>query len=391
MKPRVVLLRGHSANPWDLGPWELLAADYDVSVLVSGSNLHDLGGLSLERRRVRTPRDVLPPGRAAGAVAYALGERYLGLADALAGAAIVHSAEIGTWFSAQAARAKPRLGFRLVLTVWETIPWLGAYRWPRERRYREATLPAVDRFLPTTERARRTLLLEGADPDRVEVCPPGVDLDRFAAGEGDHPAAGPGPAGPAGALPRATSTGGHTVLSPGRLVWEKGHQDVLRAVAALRRGLDGAPRDDVRALLVGDGPEADRLRTHAAELGIADAVELRAHVPYEEMPSLYASASCVVLASLPTRGWEEQFGMVLVEAMAAGVPIVGADSGAIPEVVGEQATLVAPGDWPGLARALAEGPLAGHGRVDYDRTRLERFSTAAAAERLRSAYRSVLA
>jgi glycosyltransferase involved in cell wall biosynthesis len=105
------------------------------------------------------------------------------------------------------------------------------------------------------------------------------------------------------------------------------------------------------------------------------------------MPALYASAACVVLASLPTRGWEEQFGMVLVEAMAAGVPIVAADSGAIPEVVADRATLVAPGDWPGLARALAGGALDG-GRVDYGS--LERFSTAAAADRLRAAYRRVL-
>jgi glycosyltransferase involved in cell wall biosynthesis len=362
-----VLLRGHSANPWDLGPWELLADDHDVSVLVTGSNLYDVDGLRLRRDRVRTPRDVLPGGRAAGAVAYALGERYLGLGDRLAGADVVHSAEIGTWFSAQAARLKARLGFRLVVTVWETIPWLGAYRWPRERGYRQATLPAVDLFLPTTERARRTLLLEGADPDRVEVCPPGVDLERFA-GRPDAPP-------------------GRVVLSPGRLVWEKGHQDVLRAMAALRQGLDGHALDDVRVVLVGDGPEADRLRRHAAELGIADAVEIRAHVPYDEMPGLYASAACVVLASLPTRGWEEQFGMVLVEAMAAGVPIVAADSGAIPEVVGDRASLVAPGDWPGLARALAGGALDG-GRVDYGS--LERFSTAAAADRLRAAYRRVL-
>jgi glycosyltransferase involved in cell wall biosynthesis len=317
---------------------------------------------------VRTPRDALPGGRAAGAVAYALGERYLGLGQRLSGAAIVHSAEIGTWFSAQAARLKSRLGFRLVVTVWETIPWLGAYRWPRERRYREATMPAVDLFLPATERARTGLLLEGAPHDRVEVCPPGVDLKRFA-GSRDAPP-------------------GHLVLSPGRLVWEKGHQEVLRAVAALRRGLLGdRPDGDVRALLVGDGPEAGRLRRYAAELGIADAVEIRPHVPYDEMPGLYASAACVVLASLPTRGWEEQFGMVLLEAMAAGVPIVAADSGAIPEVVGDGATLFAPGDWPGLARALAGGVLD-RGRIDYGS--LERFSTRAAAERLRDAYRRLL-
>ena len=74
--------------------------------------------------------------RAAGAAAYAVGERYLGLRELLAGADVVHAAEIGTWFSAQAARLREALGFRLVLTVWETIAWRDTYRWPRERGYR---------------------------------------------------------------------------------------------------------------------------------------------------------------------------------------------------------------------------------------------------------------
>ena len=126
----------------------------------------------------------------------------------------MHAAEIGTWFSAQAAKLKRELGFRLVLTVWETIAWRDAYRWPRERGYRRAVLPQVDLCLATTERARDALLLEGVPAERVEVSPPGIDLARFAAA----------------ARRRAAGY----VLSAGRLVWEKGHQDVLRAFAMLR-------------------------------------------------------------------------------------------------------------------------------------------------------------
>jgi glycosyltransferase involved in cell wall biosynthesis len=100
-----------------------------------------------------------------------------------------------------------------------------------------------------------------------------------------------------------------------------------------------------------------------------------------------------VLASLPTPFWEEQFGMVLAEAMAAHVPVVAASSGAIPEVVGASGTLFAPGDWRGLADALARGPLAaepGSRRVP-EAERLERYSSAAAAARLRVAYDELLA
>ena len=190
-RPRVVLLRGHNVNVWDLRPLERLTGEYDLSVLLTGSNVHRVEGLGLPIVPVRTPRDALPPGRASGAAAYALGERYLGLRDLLAGADIVHSAEIGTWFSAQAAKLRERLGFKLVLTVWETLPWRDAYRWPRERGYRRAVLPRADLCLAATERARDALLLEGVAAGRVEVSPPGIDLERFAAaGAGGRRAAG---------------------------------------------------------------------------------------------------------------------------------------------------------------------------------------------------------
>ena len=366
---RVVLLRGHNVNEWDLRPFEALQDSFDVSVLVTGSNLHRISGLRLPQVPVASPRDRMPAGRFAGGAAYVVGERYLGLEERLRGADIVHAAELGTWFSAQAAALRGRLGFRLVLTVWETLPWLSTYRWPRERRYREAVLPNVDLCLAATQRAADTLLLEGVPASKIEVAPPGIDVARFAAARSD------GSSPPGGSAP---------ILSAGRLVWEKGHQDVIRAVAALRRGLAGEPRPDLHLLIVGDGPEGSKLRAHAAELGIADAVEFRATVPYDEMPSVYAGASCLVLASIPVKAWEEQFGMVLVEAMAAGTPIVASDSGAIPEVLGGAGRLVRPNDWRALAGALASPP------PPADAASLDRFSAGAAEQRLRAAYERVL-
>ena len=110
-----------------------------------------------------------------------------------------------------------------MVTVWETMPWRDAYRWPRERAYRRAVLPAADLCLAATERARDALLLEGVPADRVEVVAAGHRPRALRGGRG------------------ARASGGH-VLSAGRLVWEKGHQDVLRALAALRGGLVGEPR-----------------------------------------------------------------------------------------------------------------------------------------------------
>jgi glycosyltransferase involved in cell wall biosynthesis len=125
---------------------------------------------------------------------------------------------------------------------------------------------------------------------------------------------------------------------------------------------------------------------------VADRVEFRESVPYAEMPGVFAMASCLVLASLPTMHWEEQFGMVLAEAMAAHVTVVAASSGAIPEVVGGSGELFRPGDYVGLAELLARGPLAeppGTRRAP-EPERLERYSIAAAGARLRAAYDRVL-
>jgi glycosyltransferase involved in cell wall biosynthesis len=371
-RPRIVILRGHQANPWELRPWEqqVIASQFDVDYLVSQRGWFDTGSLQLNHRRILTMRDLavrIP------------GDRYLGLRAKLRTADIVHAQELGYWYSMQAARLRSRIGFKLVLTVWETIPFLDAYRNVRTRAYRRQTIIATDLFLAATERARTGLLLEGVPAERIRVCPPGVAVDRFGRAE-----------------PMPGLVESPLIISPGRLVWEKGHQDVLRAVAVLRRGLlDGS--DDrsrnVRLSIIGTGPEERRLRAYANELGIADAVEFRGFVAYDEMPSVYAGATCLVLASLPIWSWEEQFGMVLAEAMAAGTPIIASTSGAIPEVTGSAAGHFSPGDWPTLARMLdqliARSDAVAPARAARDASWI--YSTEAAARRLAEAYDDLLA
>jgi glycosyltransferase involved in cell wall biosynthesis len=372
-----VILRGHQANPWELRPWQepALADRFDVSYLRSSRGWFDASSLTLRGERARTLRDLLPPGRLGDLAVRLPGDRYLGLARSLRGADIVHTQELGYWYSMQAAKLKRALGFRMVTTVWETIPFLGAYRNFRTRPYRELTLQETDLFLAATERAKISLLLEGAAEDRIRVCPPGIETDRFCVS-----------AGPAGAHDDSSSAR-PIVISPGRLVWEKGHQDVMRAVALLRRGIAGGEPLEVSLCIVGTGPEERRLRTYARELGIADLLELRGFIPYEEMPQTYHRASCMVLASLPTWSWEEQFGMVLAEAMAAGLPILASSSGAIPEVTGAAARHFMPGDWPDLASCIAD---AVRGKVRPSLVSGRNYSVEDAAERLAGAYEELL-
>lgn len=374
-KPRVAVVRAHQANPWELAPWERLRDSFDVRVIASDAGAFDTSRVDLPIARPRTVRGALPGGAIGDVLARVPGDRYIGLAGELAGADVVHSQELGNWYSAQAAKLRPRLGFKLALTVWETLPFVGAYRNVRTRPYRRTVLQATDLFLAATERARAALILEGAPEERIRVAPPGVDLERFG-----------------GAAASAEAPAEHLIVSPGRLVWEKGHQDLLRAVAAIRRGVVGDGVAPPRVLIVGAGPEAKRLGSYARELGIADRVELRSFVPYDDMPSVYASASGMVLGSIPTWSWEEQFGMVLAEAMAARLPIVASTAGAIPEVTGGAARYFAPGDWLGLARTLCDGPLreTPATRCDYPAALTEKYSLDAAATRLAAAYAELL-
>lgn len=386
---RVLIVRGELVNPWELRPWLELGPDYDVRCLLTGSNRFTPPA-ELSFVGVRSLRDLMPPGPLGEIAAGVLGNRYISADEAFDWADIVHAEELAFWFSADAARRRPRARFRLVQTVWETLPMGAAYRNRHARQYRKVVLAHSDLFLPATERAALALRLEGVRPDRIAVCPPGIDVSRFA--------------------PRAvaqTHPTEHVIVSPGRLVWEKGHQDVLRAFALLHRGIVGASGGAPlrpRLQIIGTGPEEKRLRAHAEELGLGPWVEIGG-VPYEQMPERFGAASAMVLATqavasaayhpfdVPRAFWEEQFGMVLAEAMAAGLPIITTTSGAVPEVIaGTPAETVAPGDWVALAQALADGPLrrpAGE-RIEYPDDVLERYSTAAAAQRLAAAYERVL-
>jgi glycosyltransferase involved in cell wall biosynthesis len=388
---RVLIVRGHQVTPWELAPWQSLPDRFDVRYLRTASNGWDTSSLTLDAVPVGSRRDRLPKGLLGDVPALLLGDRYTSGADAaFADADVVHAEELSYWFAADAARRKAKHGYKLVQTVWETLPFGETYRRAGTTRFRAEVLAATDLFLAATERAKVSLLLEGVAEERIAVSAPGIDVERFAAA-----------AGAAAAPPE------HVILSPGRLVWEKGHHDALRALALLHRGIvtlsDGTVSTP-KLRIIGAGPEEGRLHAYAAELGLADAVAFGS-VPYPEMPATFAAASCLLLGSqssatgalhpfgTPRAFWEEQFGMVFVEAMAAGLDIVATTNGAIPEVLDGHGTLVPAGDYVGMARALAAGPLSRPPgtRVEYPAELLRRYSTAAAAERLAAAYDRVLA
>jgi starch synthase len=329
MRQRIAILRGEALNPFELQSYDRLMASYDLFGIGARRGLHDLSTVTLPVVLLRQ----FGRGRIARRLLGDRASRLVGLERLLSTCAVVHSAETFLPVSEQAAEARRRDRFKLVLTCWENIPFLHDED-PRLAARKEIVRQAADLFVAVTESAREALLLEGVPGGRIVVQPVGVDRGVFRPTRRDEP------------LRRSWDIpdGWMTVLFCGRLIREKGVLDLIRAMALLPRTL---------LILVGSGPERKRLEIAARAQGVADRLRFLGDVAYERMPRLYATADILCLPSVSTPYWQEQFGMVLVEAMACGIPIVTTSTGSIPEVVDRAASLVpayAPHD---LAEALA--------------------------------------
>ena len=117
-------------------------------------------------------------------------------------------------------------------------------------------------------------------------------------------------------------------------------------------------------------------------------------LPSEEMPQLLRQLDLLVLPSLTRPNWKEQFGRVLVEAMACGVPVIGSDSGEIPHVIGKGGLVVAEGDvdtlWLAIQRLRDDvDERLVLGRAGRNRV-LERFTQSIIAEQTATFYREIL-
>ena len=135
-----------------------------------------------------------------------------------------------------------------------------------------------------------------------------------------------------------------TIGYVGRLVAEKGIHLLLQAAA----GLMG----DWRLRLIGSGPYKGELTALAERLGIRERIEWVEWVASTGMPAQYHRLDVLVIPSLTRPNWKEQFGRVITEALCSGVPVIGSDSGAIPDIIGEAGLVVPEGSIEALREAL---------------------------------------
>jgi glycosyltransferase involved in cell wall biosynthesis len=169
---------------------------------------------------------------------------------------------------------------------------------------------SADRLTASCTDELRELVGMGATRSKIDIVPSGVDRALFTPD---------GPAAPRGARRR--------LLAIGRLVRRKGIEEALRALPDVPDAelvVAGGPDTDD----LGTDPEARRLRSLADEIGVADRLDLRGRVPHEELPALIRSADVVVC--LP---WYEPFGIVPLEAMACGIPVLGSAVGGLLDTV----------------------------------------------------------
>ena len=194
-----------------------------------------------------------------------------------------------------------------------------------------------------------------AKPSRI--IPPGVDVDRF------HPDAA------AGQTIRdrlGWKSTDRVVGFLGRFVEEKGLRVLM---AALRRS-----SSDWRALFVGGGPLEPELRDFGREF--AGRVHIETQVRHDEVPAWLNAMTVLCAPSQTTPGWREQFGRMLIEAMACGVPVVASDSGEMPSVIADAGRILSERDVPSWTAAIEHWLFDDESRCKAARAGLERARTA---------------
>lgn len=168
---------------------------------------------------------------------------------------------------------------------------------------------------------------------------------------------------------------GLTLLFVGRLVELKGVAYLIEAVARLRG------RVAARLVVVGIGPDRPRLEALARNLGVDGGVEFRDKVPDAELQRAYATTDVFILPSiLDARGDTEGLGVVLLDAMSYGIPVIASRIGGIPDIIvdGVSGVLVPPADAGALADAierLARDPAYAHRLGEGGRARLQTHFT----------------
>jgi glycosyltransferase involved in cell wall biosynthesis len=229
---------------------------------------------------------------------------------------------LATWL---ALRTAHKFKAKTIFFSWQNI----ARRYPFPFHQMEnAALNSVDYAIVGTESAAQVWRQKGFTGKLAVIPQFGVDPDLF-----QPPTNNPSP--------KTTLKIGYA----GRLWIGKGVDLLINALNTIRHL-------NWHLELIGSGPQESELIAQINRLNLTDRVTLTKWVPSVEMPRHFQKLDLLVIPSRTRDSWKEQYGRVIIEAMSTGLPIIGSDSGAIPDVIGDAGLIFPEDDCPALATHL---------------------------------------
>lgn len=373
--PKVVLAFGSAFSRWLLPMYEPLCRESYLRILSTDS--HDRPDLVTQVDTGRQRLSALPsPFQKAISIGLdsfvPSWDRISGLEGYVKGSRIVNTVELHSGISLQVARLKRRYRFKHVVTVWENIAGR-LRRNPIAARTIESVVASADHCIAISERARTALLLAGVASDRISVISPGMTL----------------PEPPV----RSSKPGIFKMLFVGKKVRSKGVEELLYALRLLKSDPE-LSHIDYRLTLLGIASSNWYCGKLTKRYGLSDSITEIPFVPHSEVFRFYHEADALVVPSRVTPLWQEQWGMVFMEAMSHGLPIVTTDSGSISEVVSGAALLARPNDHHSLylclKRLSTDPDLATQLSKQGARLALHRFDANEVAHKLRNVYETLL-
>ena len=247
---------------------------------------------------------------------------------------IVDCIENYTFSTFQAVLGKSLSKTKIIVTNWENLI-MPFHRFT----LRFFVNKMADAFRAMSLSARNRLLYEGVSANKIRVIPACVDTNRFRPNLNQE-------------LRYSLGLKDKLIiLYVGRFVPQKGLVYLIKAFAKIKQEVK-----DVALVLVGEGPMRSLILELCKKLDVDRHVHILKPYNYSEIHKVHAISDVTVLPSVPTRTWIEQFGLVLIEAMACGKPVVATNIGALPEIVinGKTGYLVEPFDSRKLAEKIKE-------------------------------------
>ena len=302
------------------GRWDHLPPQVQLTLITPSHISHSLGRLVAEPSS-RWPHAVVPSFLTARRSGFGFSPSSLWRALRRAKPDLVHVEEEPSSIALMQTLIMSRMHrSRLSFFTWENLALSYPLPFGLIRRF---VLRCADGAIIGTDEAANVLRAAGFRRPVAIIPQLGIDPTRFAPQ-------------PAEALRRQLGLGGFTVAYVGRLVREKGLLVLFDALTEFA--------GDWQCLIVGAGPLRPEIEQLARKRGFAERIRWVAAVPHGHVVDYLNAADVLVLPSQTTIRWKEQFGHVLIEAMACGVPVIGSDCGAIPAVIADAGLVFREGD-----------------------------------------------